>query len=74
MGSKPAVHLPTPEDGCGLTKVKNTRIVGGSVAPVGAWPWFALLGYNEDDENDFKCGKHKTQKYSFIKYLFIQKQ
>lgn len=34
-GSVFARRLPKPEDGCGLTKVKNTRIVGGSEAPVG---------------------------------------
>lgn len=28
-------RLLTPEEGCGLTKVKNTRIVGGTEAPVG---------------------------------------
>lgn len=28
-------RLLTPEEGCGLTKVKNTRIVGGSKAEKG---------------------------------------
>lgn len=28
-------RLLTPEEGCGLTKVKNTRIVGGTEAPIG---------------------------------------
>lgn len=27
--------LLTPEEGCGFTKVRNTRIVGGSEAPIG---------------------------------------
>lgn len=61
LGTKDAVHLPTPEEGCGVTKVKNTRIVGGSAAPVGAWPWMALLAEeDQDDEIAFNCGKQKA--------------
>lgn len=48
--------LLTPEEGCGLTKVKTNRIVGGSVAPVGAWPWMALLVYLQEDGLAFDCG------------------
>lgn len=35
QNSKTNRLLPTAENGCGNTKVKNTRIVGGSEAPVG---------------------------------------
>lgn len=49
-------RLLTPEEGCGYTKVKNTRIVGGSLAPVGAWPWLALLAFTmQDGEIAFDC-------------------
>lgn len=40
---KPA-HLPTPEDGCGISPVRHSRIVGGVPAKNGAYPWMALLG------------------------------
>lgn len=53
-------RLLTPQEGCGLTKVKNTRIVGGSEAPVGSFPWFALLGRENQFFNEirlkFFCG------------------
>ena len=32
-------------DGCPIKKHKFTRIVGGSEAPIGEYPWLALLGY-----------------------------
>lgn len=32
-------RLLTPEQGCGISKVRNTRIVGGAPAKNGAWPW-----------------------------------
>lgn len=37
-------RLLTPDEGCGITKVKTTRIVGGQTAKVGAFPWMSLLG------------------------------
>lgn len=71
FGSKDAIHLPTPDEGCGVTKVKNTRIVGGSVAPVGAWPWFTALAYKnlDDDEVVFNCGKNPKRFFYQINYL-----
>lgn len=40
-------RLLTPEEGCGASHVSQTRIVGGSIAKVGAWPWYslAIIGY-----------------------------
>lgn len=36
-------RLLTPEEGCGLTKVRNTRIIGGSEAPAGKYIKFWRL-------------------------------
>lgn len=57
-------RLLTPEEGCGYSKVSNTRIVGGAPAKVGAWPWIALLGYSIGWIKVFKAGKkNQTSKY-----------
>lgn len=66
-----AGRLLTPEEGCGLTKVKNNRIVGGSAAPVGAWPWMTLLGFEKQNKTFFDCGKQKFLKFSSIKFKFV---
>lgn len=59
----PKGRLLTTQEGCGYSKVANKRIVGGSEAKVGAWPWMALLGYSssENDEITFLCGKRLLQ-------------
>lgn len=50
-------RLLTPEQGCGFVRVKNTRIVGGSEAKKGAWPWIPLLGFEKGNKTFFDCGK-----------------
>lgn len=47
----------TPEEGCGYSKVANTRIVGGAPAKVGAWPWIALVGRTGVFGIEFECGE-----------------
>lgn len=42
--TKTPVRLPTPAEGCGISSVQKSRIVGGKPAKNGAWPWMALLG------------------------------
>lgn len=54
----PKERLLSPQEGCGYSKVANKRIVGGSEAKVGAWPWMVLLGYWEKNETLFLCGEH----------------
>lgn len=49
-------RLLTPEEGCGYSKVANTRIVGGAPAKVGAWPWLALVGRESFFGFEFECG------------------
>lgn len=64
-------RLLTPDEGCGYSKVANTRIVGGSNAKVGAWPWIALLVQKKGKENLFLCGKtrsHRMNIFSHIKF------
>lgn len=53
-------RLLTPEEGCGHTDVAHTRIVGGSAAKKGAWPFMALLGkyYSKQYKiYTFHCGE-----------------
>lgn len=50
-------QILTPDTGCGFSNVTQRRIVGGTPAKLGAFPWMALIGYtNELDETSFKCG------------------
>lgn len=49
--------LLTPDTGCGFSNVTHRRIVGGTPAKLGAFPWMALIGYSNDlGETSFKCG------------------
>ncbi|XP_073840716.1 venom protease-like [Musca autumnalis] len=49
--------LPTVEDGCGANILVPTKIVGGQPSMVGAWPWMALIGYDDPySASPFKCG------------------
>ncbi|XP_016994354.2 venom protease-like [Drosophila takahashii] len=49
-------RLPNVEEGCGATVGYYKKIVGGEVSRKGAWPWIALLGYDDPSGSPFKCG------------------
>ncbi|XP_073840712.1 venom serine protease Bi-VSP-like [Musca autumnalis] len=50
-------RLPTVEEGCGYTSNSYKKIVGGEVSKKGAWPWIALIGYDDQlSPSPFKCG------------------
>ncbi|KAM8710792.1 hypothetical protein ACLKA7_017427 [Drosophila subpalustris] len=51
-------RLPHVEEGCGYTLASSKKIVGGSEAKKGAYPWIALLGYGRGETSaaTFKCG------------------
>ncbi|GAB0094789.1 venom serine protease Bi-VSP-like [Sergentomyia squamirostris] len=41
---------------CGVFNATFTKVVGGENAPIGAWPWIALLGYrSSSQEVSFVC-------------------
>ncbi|XP_055910857.1 uncharacterized protein LOC129945223 [Eupeodes corollae] len=50
--------LPTMADGCGFVKNVHRKIVGGAASKAGAWPWIALIGYEDNglSTSPFKCG------------------
>lgn len=68
-------RLLTPEEGCGQSIVINKRIVGGTVAEKGAWPWIALIGRENHTHVSFACGKSRkkrnTQIFIELKIVFI---
>nr|XP_017019365.1 venom serine protease Bi-VSP-like [Drosophila kikkawai] len=49
-------RLLNVEEGCGSTVGYYKKIVGGEVSRKGAWPWIALLGYDDASSSPFKCG------------------
>ncbi|XP_017071642.1 venom serine protease Bi-VSP [Drosophila eugracilis] len=49
-------RLLNVEEGCGYTFGYFKKIVGGEVSRKGAWPWIALLGYDDPSGSPFKCG------------------
>lgn len=49
--------LLSKEDGCGYVHNELKKIVGGSNSKIGAWPWIALIGYDDGfSDSPFKCG------------------
>ncbi|EDW93362.1 venom serine protease Bi-VSP [Drosophila yakuba] len=49
-------RLLNAEEGCGSKVGIYKKIVGGEVSRVGAWPWIALLAYDDPSGSAFKCG------------------
>ncbi|TMW39898.1 hypothetical protein DOY81_015022, partial [Sarcophaga bullata] len=50
-------RLPTEEEGCGFSQNAFKKIVGGEASKIGAWPWIALIGYDDGfSASPFKCG------------------
>lgn len=50
-------RLPTEAEGCGYSDNGYRKIVGGQVSKKGAWPWIALIGYDDGlSASPFKCG------------------
>lgn len=65
-------RLLTPEEGCGYSKVSNTRIVGGVPAKVGAWPWIALLGNTFTNVNWWISNNRLTNLFYLLYNFRIQ--
>lgn len=42
--------------GCGLSSVSDSRVVGGRVADVGAWPWMAAIYLKTEAQAKVGCG------------------
>lgn len=59
-------RLLTPKEGCGYSKVAHKKIVGGTTAEVGAWPWMSLVIYKNEKGFFSNCGKVYNP---FILYL-----
>ncbi|XP_037827472.1 LOW QUALITY PROTEIN: venom protease-like [Lucilia sericata] len=50
-------RLPTVEEGCGVSNNTYKLKVGGEQSRKGAWPWIALIGYDDElSTSPFKCG------------------
>lgn len=56
-------HLPTVEEGCGISSVGFRRVVGGVDAIPGKYPWVTLVGYKHRISGELvcKCGKFISQ-------------
>ncbi|XP_017489310.1 PREDICTED: venom protease-like, partial [Rhagoletis zephyria] len=51
-----AWHLPSEDEGCGLTHLSTLKVVGGGNSSIGSWPWMALIGYDRYSLSPFRCG------------------
>uniref|UniRef100_A0A0A1WQS9 CLIP domain-containing serine protease n=1 Tax=Zeugodacus cucurbitae TaxID=28588 RepID=A0A0A1WQS9_ZEUCU len=49
-------HLPSEDEGCGLTHQSSLKVVGGGDSHIGAWPWMVLIGYDRYSLSPFRCG------------------
>lgn len=56
ISAKIEAYSDNPKDICGISDIRQSRIVGGQTAAHGAYPWLALLGYPKDDGDlSYKC-------------------
>lgn len=67
-----AGRLLTPAEGCGSTRARNTRMVGGSEARIGAWPWMALLVYEKEDKIFYDCGEKEFTNFLLSKSFCLK--
>ncbi|KAL1426435.1 hypothetical protein MTO96_003435 [Rhipicephalus appendiculatus] len=67
LTARPSPPAPAPEPlpegypnalpaGCGLSSVSDSRVVGGRVADVGAWPWMAAIYLKTEAQPKVGCG------------------
>jgi secreted trypsin-like serine protease len=59
-------------DECGHSLSFDGKIVGGSEAPVNAFPWLAAIGYRVREINDLKSNVYWILDFGFLDFGFLQ--